>query len=389
MDVLYLSHCVPNPPDKGEKIRAFHELERLASEHAVHLVCFAKQRAEVKFAHELENRCASVYVEALRPSVALMKAAVRFACGGCLTTSYYFSDKMLRHVRSLPRPDATVVYSSAMAQYAPREAPVILDMVDVDSEKWLQYSKVRFPGFAYSIEGGRLRRKEAEYGQQAVCTFLSTEAETRLFQDFAPRSAARTMGNGVDFEYFDPAACAHDATLERRRYIVFVGAMDYFPNADAVTWFAEAVFPALRKQLPELEFIIAGRDPSPAVQRLAQTPGVVVTGSIPDVRPYLLNALAVVAPLRIARGIQNKVLEALALGKTVYASDAVCRTFGHNPPAGVVCCDSAEAFQSHLTERVRGHASQDDAIRRSAKTRFTWDANIALLQEALGCAVAR
>jgi sugar transferase (PEP-CTERM/EpsH1 system associated) len=378
MGILFLSHCVPNPPDKGEKIRAHYELTRLAAKYEVHLACFARSRAEMEDARKLEDRCASVYVEPLAPRTRLARAAAQFATGKCLMTSFYGSSRMREHVDSLRRTplSATVAYSAAMAQYAPPDLPLLLDMVDVDSEKWFQYGQMRFPGWLYRMEGRRLRQLEIRYAARAAGTFLSTWHETDLFQSFAAEGNTRCMENGVDFDYFDPALECKSAVLANRRFIAFVGAMDYYPNADAACWFAAHVFRAWRKRHPEMEFLVVGRNPSQSVRRLSNQPGIAVTGSVPDVRPYLSAAQAVVAPLRMARGVQNKVLEALAMGKCVLASNAVCVAFGTELPLGVLPCRS-ESDYVHALERTRtGSPLPPATIRGEARRRFSWSTNL-------------
>ena len=378
MDILFLSHCVPNPPDKGEKIRAHHELIHLAAKYRIHLVCFARTPEEEEDAQKLKSVCASVYVERFVPARNLALAAVEFAAGRCLMTSYYGSRRMRKHVESVARQgvEACVAYSSAMAQYAPPKVPLILDMVDVDSEKWFQYGRMRWPGLLYRVEGGRLRRLETEYGLRSAVTFLSTWNEAQLFRSFSADCEVDCMENGVDFDYFDPDRVSPPAALQGRPYVAFVGAMDYYPNADAVCWFAANVFGELRRRRRHLEFLVVGRNPTTAVRRLASQPGITVTGSVPDVRPYLAGALSVVAPLRVARGIQNKVLEALAMGKGVFASDAVCRTFGPSLPPGVVRCRSEADYGRILSTGSTIAYPPAETIRAGARRRFSWPDNL-------------
>jgi sugar transferase (PEP-CTERM/EpsH1 system associated) len=381
MDLLFLSHCVPNPPDKGEKIRAFHELSRLAACYRVHLACFARSAAEVKHAEALRDRCASVFVEPLRPGPSFYRAGISFMAGRSLSAAFYRSKRMRRHIASLAgRVSATVAYSSVVAPYAPAHVPMLLDMVDVDSEKWLQYGGVRTPGALYAAEGRRLRRLEIDMSRRASRTILSTWNEARLLGEFAPDAAIRCMENGVDFEYFDPSRTAVRAELCGRRFAAFVGAMDYFPNADAACWFASRILPAIRHQVPDFEFLVVGRNPGTAVRRLGQQPGITVTGAVADVRPYVAAAEAVVAPLRIARGIQNKVLEALAMGKQVHVSPAVCATFGAELPAGVIRCD---AEQDYAVSILGGASLPSATIRADARRRFSWDANLEQLMKDL------
>lgn len=383
MDILFLSHCVPNPPDKGEKIRAHYMVNALCREHRVHVACFARNREEVEAARQLMDRCASVHAELLSP-VALPKAAVRFALGGCLNLAYYSSPRLRHYVESVARSTplgAGVAYTLVMAPYMPRGVPWVLDMVDVDSEKWLDYAAHRKPGFPYRLEAGRLRREEVRWARAASRALLTTRNEADLFRSLAPGVRVEELENGVDFDYFAPGCAEDPSGLAGRRFVAFTGTMDYWPNIDAVEWFANRVLPVLRRRNPALEFLIVGRSPSKAVCELARLPGVVVTGAVPDIRPYLKFAQAVVTPLRLARGIQNKVLEALAMGKTVLASGAVCRTFGESLPAGVLECESEAAYEERLCGG--GLPFESAEIRESAKERFDWDRNIQTLRKAV------
>ncbi len=381
-DLLFLSHCVPNPPDKGEKIRAYHEVACLASRYRVHLVCFARNEDEVRAAHQLSGRCATVYVERLSPRLALLRAAVRFAFGGCLNMAFYWSAAMKAHVDSLARQvpfAATLAYSAVMAPYAPRQLPLLFDMLDVDSEKWLWYAQSRRPGFLFRLEAHRLRRWETYWSMAAQCTVLTTENEESLLRSFAPQAPTCFMENGVDGEYFDGVAPPLPAGLEGRRFVVFVGTMDYHPNIEAVQWFATRALPRLRRRDAGIEFLIVGRNPAKAVWNLARLDGVTVVGDVPDTRPYLAHSRAIVAPLRLARGIQNKVLEALAMGRPVFASTAVCATFGKSLPAGVFCCASAAEFVDRVSEACAAKPHCDAGIRAEACRRFSWQEGVELL----------
>lgn len=375
-ELLFLSHCVPNPPDKGEKIRAFHLLENLLRHYRVHVVCFTRNPDDIPHAKALEERCESVYVELLPPKTALLKAGMRFALGGSLTAGYFSSARLGKHLARFQKSSiaATIVFSSAMAHYAPAGIPILIDMVDVDSEKWMQYSEMRKPGFLYRWEGSRLREVERQVAMQAGCTFLTTAQERALLERIAPGARVRAIENGVDFEFFHPERSP--AAPPSPPYVVFVGVMDYYPNADACCWFADHVMPKLRQRAPECEFWIVGRSPSPAIDRLGSRKGIRVVGGVPDVRPYVAGARAVVAPLRIARGVQNKVLEALAMGKPVLASDSVCRTLGELP-VGVTRCDQPEDYLDPIAALTTAPASTwEPSIREGARSRFQWASNM-------------
>jgi glycosyltransferase involved in cell wall biosynthesis len=262
---------------------------------------------------------------------------------------------------------------------------MVVDYVDVDSQKWLDYGHTRTPGFLYSAEGRRCRVLENQCGRLAKASFLSTTNEQAVFAAAHPGIDTCCVQNGVDFEYFDPSNQPEVAEVAGRDYIVFVGVMNYFPNSSGVRAFATDVFPALKRKWPGLEFFIVGRDPSAGIKKLGAMPGITVTGSVPDVRPYLQSARAVVAPLSIARGIQNKVLEALAMGKRLLASPAVCQTFGAELPEGIESCETDEQYVSAIG---RDGSLSGDRIRFAAQRRFSWHSQMdffcAKVEQSLG-----
>jgi glycosyltransferase involved in cell wall biosynthesis len=158
--------------------------------------------------------------------------------------------------------------------------------------------------------------------------------------------------------------------------------LDYYPNVDGICRFATEVFPVLRRRNPNIELFVVGRNPTREVQRLAGRDGIIVIGAVDDVRPYLARAQAVVVPLRIARGVQNKVLEALAMGKPVLASEQACATFHPALPHGVVCCRSTEEYAA-VVEALPARSTPDPSIAASARTRFDWAASLRPLIDAL------
>jgi sugar transferase (PEP-CTERM/EpsH1 system associated) len=377
MDLLYLAHCAPFPADKGEKFRAHRESRLLARKHKVHLVCFARNPQEMQSTLAVGSEFASIHVELLSSKRALAGAAVRFAAGGCLNVDFFSSRSVRRHIEQLSkrvRFSAAVAYSLAMVQYVPAGVPYVLDMQDVDSEKWFQYSRLRWPGFLYAIEARRLRNREVDLARPAAGTLFTTCPEETLFRSFAGENLrTASMENGVLFDQFDPAVTPRLAELRGRRFLVFVGTMDYHPNADAVCWFAESVFPELRKRDPSLEFFIVGRNPTPEVARLGKIPNIIVTGAVANPGPYLADALALVAPMRIARGIQNKVLEAIAMSKWSLVSPEVCKCFGEELPWGIIPCATSADYCEALS---RDLSTPDPGIREEGRKRFSWETNL-------------
>jgi polysaccharide biosynthesis protein PslH len=377
MEILYVAHCVPWPPDKGDRIRAFHSIRQLAQRHKVHVACFTRSARDAEAVSELQAHLASLRIEVLDLSSCFLRGLLGLARGGSFTTEFHRSPALLAHVRSVlatGRIGAVVLLSSSSAAYAPEGVPFLADWGDVDSEKRLQYARMRRPGFPHWLEGHRLRRVERDMGLKARCTFMTTEAELQLFRQIAPGSPSACCGNGVDTEYFDPQSTYElPAELAGRKYIAFVGVLNYFPNTDGICWFAREMFPKLRACDPQLELVLVGRNPNHEVVQLAKQPAITVTGEVPDVRSYVAGARAVIAPLRIARGIQNKVLEALAMGKRVLASDAVCQTFAPHQPVGLIPCISADDYIRAAAD-LPPAPDADPEIVSASRARFSWSA---------------
>lgn len=326
-EILFLCHRIPYPPNKGDKIRAYHELRALSEHYRVHLGTFVDDAGDWQHCGALEAYCGETCYRPLPPLQARIRSAAGLVTGDPLSFPYYRDRKLQRWVDRImqQRPiDAVVVFSSTMATYVQRydDARRVLDFVDVDSEKWRQYAPTASVPmrWIYAREGHRLLAAERRLASSFDASVFVSEAEARLFKKRAPESADRIMAvpNGVDSTYFDPDRDYPDPyDGGGRRTLVFTGAMDYRANIDAVAWFTYQVLPMIRKVRSDAIFCIVGARPARAVLDLAQLPGVEVTGTVDDVRPYLAHAALAVAPLRIARGLQNKVLEALAMGKRV------------------------------------------------------------------------
>jgi sugar transferase (PEP-CTERM/EpsH1 system associated) len=322
--ILYLCHRLPYPPDKGEKIRAFHQIRALASHHKVSLLALSD--GPLPDLGPLEAICERVEVFPMNRSAAYVRAALGGLRPRPFSLSFFDSKELADRVRELARRehfDVTVVYCSAMAPYAALapDVPAVLDMVDVDSAKWAQYA--RFAPLPlrpiYALEARRLRRYEVSLASRFQRVMLATGNETRLYKANAPAARAVTILNGVDVDFFQP----FDLPKAPHPTLVFTGQMDYFANVDGVSHFARQVFPRLRARYPEIELLIVGRAPVAAVRDLGELPGVQVTGAVGDVRPFLARAWVFVAPLRIAQGVQNKVLEAIASNLPVVCSERV------------------------------------------------------------------
>jgi polysaccharide biosynthesis protein PslH len=382
VEILYIAHCVPWPPDKGDRIRAFHSVSNLTKHHRVHLACFTRNAQDADAVSELRHRLASVRIEVLDLPTSLLRGFLGLARGGSFTVEFHRSPALQAYIRSVlvdHRIEAVVLLSSGTAAYAPDTIPFLADWGDVDSEKRFQYARMRFPGLPHWFEGRRLRRIECDVALRSRRTFLTTDNELQLFRQIAPEAPIACCSNGVDVDYFDPRSTfGVPPQLRGRNYIVFVGVLNYFPNSDGACWFADQIFPQLRQRDPQLELVLVGRNPSHDVATLANRPGITVTGAVEDVRPYLAAARAAVVPLRIARGIQNKVLEALAMGKRVLVSEAVHRTFMPHYPVGVIGCRSPDDYADAVAD-LPATAGPDWSIADATRARFSWSAALAPL----------
>lgn len=364
MRILYLCHRVPYPPNKGEKIRAFHQLRSLGEQHEVDLFTLADQPEDMAHRPALLKHCARVTVAAIHPRAARLRSLPYLLTKKPLTLAYFHSKELALQVqRALAARsyDRIFVYCSAMAQYAVEGAgsiPMLTDLVDVDSDKWLQYAaSSRFPASAvYRREGLLLREYERAIGERSSCVLVTTEREAALARETVGIQRLAVVPNGVDAEYFSPAAVPPDPAA---RSIVFTGDMSYFPNQEAAAYFAREVFPFVRKFRGDARFLIVGRNPTRKVRKLAQIDGVEVTGFVPDVRRYLSQARVSVAPFLIAAGIQNKILEAMAYGLPVVATRRATQGLSPGVAEAVETAETSEELAARVLDLLENRKLAD------------------------------
>ncbi|GAB6067007.1 TIGR03087 family PEP-CTERM/XrtA system glycosyltransferase [Methylothermus subterraneus] len=327
-NLLYLSHRIPYPPNKGDKIRSFRFLKHFAQRHRVFLGTFVDFLSDLEHAQALADYTQERLILPLPRRAFAYRGLAGLVRGRPLTQALYADPRLYAWCRRLVEAgkiDAVFVFSSAMAQFVNPSwrFPKILDFVDVDSDKWRQYAakKPFWSRWLYSREAAKLLEYDRKVARAFdLCLFVSPK-EAALFKQLVPEAAnVDFVENGVDTDYFRPGREFPSPYRPGEQVLVFTGAMDYWANVDAVRWFADRVFPKVLQYHVEARFYIVGARPSAEVKLLGRREGVVVTGQVPDVRPYLAHARLAVAPLRIARGIQNKILEALAMGKSVLAT---------------------------------------------------------------------
>ncbi|MEZ5626987.1 MAG: TIGR03087 family PEP-CTERM/XrtA system glycosyltransferase [Rhodocyclaceae bacterium] len=392
--LLYLVHRIPYPPNKGDKLRSFHILRHLAEHYRVFLATFVDHPDDLRHVQALDQWCAGVHAVRLNPTLGRMRSLRGLLTGEALSVPYYRNSGLADWVSEMVRSEhirKAVVFSGPMAQYLEglSLARTVIDFCDVDSAKWTQYAASRRGPMAwlYRREGRLLGRYERQWARRADVSSFVTRAEADLFLADAPQLADRVLAieNGVDAEVFSPANGGERPYRAGDPNIVFAGAMDYWPNVDAATWFAREVMPRVWAELPEACFTIVGMNPTPAVRSLAVPERVVVTGTVPDVRPYVHHADVVVAPLRVARGIQNKVLEAMSMARPVVVSTASAAGLrgrvGISHEVAESPADYVAAIQRCLAPEV-GQA-MGLAARQTVLEHYAWDAHLKAIPNAL------
>ncbi len=352
--ILYIAHRIPYPPNKGEKIRAFNQIKELSRNHAVHVCAFVDDRADLSHVPDLLKHCASVDIVFRDDALVIFRAAAAVFSQRPLSVSLFyrkeFAEKLLKKLLS-KRFDCLICSSSSMAQYSHLVAgiPKVIDLIDVDSEKWRVYSEHRcFPlSLIYRLEGRRLAKYEETIVESFDHSILSSQEEQHLLQQRVPGCPVAVISNGVDFDYFRPSELG--VADGYRPTIVFIGVMDYFPNVDAVLYFCREIFPSVCQSEPAARFIIVGRNPVRGVTKLANESTIVVTGTVADVRPYMAVASVSVAPFRIARGVQNKVLESMAMGVPVVGTSEAFKGIAATEMDGIRIADDPASFAGHVS----------------------------------------
>jgi len=389
-NLLFLAQRIPFPPDKGDKIRSWHMLRHLARSHRVFLGCFIDDPEDARHLPQLRQVCADIACFAIPPWLRRVRSIARLKPGQPLTLEYFRDDRLRSWVTdTVARHNIrrAFVFSSSMAPYAiPFAGRRVLDLVDLDSAKWAEYAERR--AWPLSLVFSREARTLAAFERHAAAAFdqtlLVSDAEAADFRLHAPESIARiaSVTNGVDLGYFTAEtdySCPFPSGVVP---IVFTGAMDYWPNVDAVQWFAHEVMPKLRGAGMAARFYIVGSRPARAVRRLQRLPEVEVTGRVPDIRPYLAHAFAAVAPLRVARGIQNKVLEALAMGTPMIASAAACRGLRVRPGTDLIVAADAQEWADRIFSLAAADRTRLSlAGRRWIERHHVWERNLRSLDD--------
>lgn len=440
MKILYIAHRIPYPPNKGDKIRSFNEIKYLSTNHEIHLACLADDPKDLKYGDDLKAFCKSTNVVLINPKIAKLKSSLYLFSERPLSVPYFYSRKLqqtIDHLLSDNDYDAIFCFSSPMAEYVFRSmvlsrqsiahrrrtkdhrlttifhqpstmnhrpsTKLIMDFVDVDSDKWAQYAKyTSFPkSWIYRLEAARLAAYERTVAEAFDHCIFVTGAEEKIFKGKNPHiQNVSVVSNGVDLDYFSPSYLHQESTndqgpstneqgsptIDHRPVIVFTGAMDYYANIDGVVWFTKEVLPLIKKEIPDVQFCIVGSNPRKEVIELSGNKGVTVTGYVPDTREYLRRATVAVVPLRIARGIQNKILETMAMGIPVVATPQAFEGIEAQPARDLILGENAEKIAEGVIKLVKEASLRKflgDNARRVIENNYCWTKNLEMLDSIL------
>jgi polysaccharide biosynthesis protein PslH len=352
--ILFVCHRFPFPPRRGGKIRPFNVIKHLSEQHDVTVASLVRSDDEAREGQGLTKHCSRFMMERIGAPAALARMIVRLPSSTPSSMGYFHSPALARRLRQTLASesfDLIFVHCAFVAPYVAHVAgvPKILDFGDMDSQKWLAYAGFRrFPlSTGYRVEGMKLQRAEARLAERFQLCTCTTPAEMRTLAGYGVDVPVGWFPNGVDADYFQPADAPYDPET-----IVFVGRMDYYPNQEAMMQFCRSVWPLLRARRPALKLMIVGADPSRAVRDLGRLSGVSVTGSVPDVRPHVHRAAATVAPLNIARGTQNKILEAMAMGVPTVCSAAAAGGIDAEPGEHVLTAAAPQEYADALSRLI-------------------------------------
>lgn len=361
MNILYICHRFPFPPKRGGKIRPFNMIRHLAAAgHQVTVCSLARSAAEAEEADGIAPYCSSFKMGHVDNWVQVVRMVVRLPLPTPSSMGYFYSPELTTHVNGLLESnkwDLIFVHCSSVAQYVAhvQGVPKILDFGDMDSQKWFEYANYKpFPlSLGYRLEGAKMLAAEKRLAKCFDLCTATTRAEWETLNAYGTGVDTDWFPNGVDAEFFCPTDEPYDAET-----ISFIGRMDYYPNQEGMARFCKQVWPLLISQRPGMKLLIVGADPSPAMRKLGDVPGVTVTGSVPDVRPFIRKSALMVAPLSIARGTQNKILEAMAMGVPVVTSSVAAGGVDAQADAHFLVADTPQACADAVLQIVGNPAER-------------------------------
>ncbi|MCI4661244.1 MAG: TIGR03087 family PEP-CTERM/XrtA system glycosyltransferase [Neomegalonema sp.] len=387
---LFIAHRIPYPADKGDKLRALAWLRHLAKTYRVTLVAGVDDRADWAHGPALAEIVDKVLLAPAGGLKGKIRGGMRLMSGKDLSRGYFRDPALAGKLADLPRFDLAFVYSSGAAGYlddlAHPPSRLMIDFVDVDSAKWEQMAEEGrgIGAMLKGFEARALAEVETELAQRADASLLATEPEAQLFrQRTGLYSGIHALENGVDTAYWAAGrALPSPYGTKQGPVMILTGAMDYAPNVEGAQWFAEEILPRIQASHPGAHFVIAGARPAASLLKLGQRSDITVTGRVEDMRPWLAHADIAVAPLRLARGVQNKVLEAMAAQVPVVATRAALEGIDAKADEQALSAETPESFAAQiclLLSEPETAARLTQAANQLMLERYDWSAKTARL----------
>ena len=369
--VVFLCQRVPWPPDRGDRITTWHFLQHLLQKGVEICVgCFQEEDRDADAVAFLRERCTEVVAPRLSRTTRKLTSLRGLLTGEPLTLPFFRHGELTAAMRRwcAEPPELIYVYSSSMAQYAlgVDARAKIMQFAELDSDKWRQYAAVAgvLGRWIYGREARRLLQFEDRVAREFSRSLVVSEVEKQLFEQRIPGVVPNVLPNGVDVEHFNTTG---DAERDAHTAI-FTGVMDYEPNVDGVCWFVERCWPTLRRRFGDAQLLIVGSKPIPKVQALGDISGVTVTGRVETTPPYFDRAAVAIAPLRLARGVQNKVLEAMSMALPVVSTPQAAQGLGDVPGDSLVIAGDEQA----TIEGVARWFADADRARRDGLAAAAW-----------------
>ena len=391
MKVLFLSQRVPFPPDRGDRITTHHFLEHLIEKGAeIRIGCMADEDQDAASIVHLKTRVKDVCAPRIHPGTLRKLASLRALLTGESQTTAFFRNRELQDTVDRwiqeDKPDLVYVYSSSMAQYVLHHPDLrrLMQFAELDSDKWRQYSEnANWPlSWIYQREARKLLAFETKVAQTFTHSAVVSEIEKELFVQKIPGVTPLVLPNGVDVDHFQTSG---DANRDPHA-VVFTGVMDYEPNIQGVFWFVRECWPQIRAEFAHARFQIVGSRPTDSIRALDGVDGIEVTGRVPEIPPYLDSAGIAIAPLHLARGVQNKVLEAMSNALPVVASPQAAQGLGETSRDTLIIETTADATANAILELMRDPASARSIGHRAAefvRHHFQWKNMLAIFDEAV------
>ncbi len=386
MNILFLTHRFPCPPDRGDRIRSYHTIKFLSKRHNIFLASVDETNPPSIHINCMKELCKKILFSPINRRKQMIKASFYLPTNVPLSLPLFYNKKLYKNIKEVvenQKIDLIYIYCVSMAPYVEKfsNIPKVIDFIDSDSQKWLDYaSTTKFPmKLIYMREGKLLRQYEKKIANKSHHAFVASKREEDIFKRYITSCPITTILNGVSIPDYIKR---HNNSKEIN--IVFVGVMDYWPNVDAVTFFAKDVFPKIRKEFSEAKFFIVGKNPCEQVKKLSEIPGVKVTGFVPDVKEYLLSATLCVVPLRIARGIQNKLLEAMAMKVPVVATSAATEGIMATPEKDLLIADDPDEMAKKIINLIKDKKLQEELSNNAfwyIKRYHNWEHNLKTLED--------